>query len=218
MNIEEKVSFIRTFNPFLLTCFFIVILCSSGYGKDKVNLGLIGRWGYRGAIKCVKIIKKNINENHFRYAYCGTNKGLLIIDATDENNLKEVAFLEIGNVNDIESFISGNYVILAGGINELCIFDISTPTRPVYVGSYRHGSIGYAQSITINDSYAYVAAGSNGLLILDISDPNGPVYIGGLGTQGHAIDVVISGDYAYVADGDNGLVIINISEPNKPKT
>ena len=222
----EKLSFLLPFVSqrlmsvsFFLAFFLIFIICSYCYGKEKVNLGLVGKLDRSNLFFCVDFIQDdNTPQGSSTYAYCGTEKGLFILDVSDPRVPKEIVLLDVGKVNDIAFFKSNsdsfNYAVLANSWGGLVIIDISDPTAPSYSGGYF--TQGDAQGIVISGNDAYVANGDKGLIIIDISDPTAPSYTGGYDTQGDAKGIAISGNYAYLADGDNGLIITDISNPTSP--
>ena len=216
MSRKKKGFYAKELCVFLMAWVIIVLLCSSAFGKDKVNLGFVGRWGNRGGKPSCVEIDSNIPAGCFSYAYCGTMKGLIIVNVTDAAIPKETAFLEIGEVNDIAFYKvdheADKYAVLANGEDGLRIIDISDPSGPKYSGQFN--TSGDAQGVAVSGNYAYVADGGGGLVIIDISDPSGPRYAGQFDTSGVAQGVAVSGNYAYVADEYSGLVIIDISDPS----
>ncbi len=79
-----------------------------------------------------------------------------------------------GEANDIA--VSGSLVYLAATTGGLRIVDLSSPTRPVELGSYippRH-----AYGVSIDPPYAYLAAAEAGLRIVDVSNPAAPFEVG----------------------------------------
>jgi len=217
---KEKFSFYLTkVYFFIITFYFIFLFVSPGYAliKDKVNLGLIGKWGYRGAIRCLEIMRINTPQGD-KYACCGTNNGFLIINVTHPNMFKEIAFLDIGEVNDVmlykTNYSSPIYAALATSKNGLYIVDISNPSKPIYAG--RYDTRGDVNGLTIKDNYAYLADIDKGIVIINIGDPTEPIYAGSYNTQGEPCHLTIRDNYAYVADRQKGLVIIDISDPSRP--
>ncbi|MGA1840282.1 MAG: MopE-related protein [bacterium] len=205
----------KGFFPFIITLFFIAVFCSISYGKNEVNLGLVGKWGNTGDVLSVEIYHDNKSDRD--YILCGRGTGFVIFDATDPNlpiekaSLKITSYdIELYNYNDSERI----YALLANGENGLSIIDITDLNSPIYAGKF--DTSGSARSVAISGNYACIADGSNGLVIIDITDPAIPTYAGGIDTDGYAQGVAISGNYTYIADGSNGLVIIDITDPTNP--
>jgi hypothetical protein len=104
--------------------------------------------------------------------------------------------------------LAGSYAFV-GGYGGMRVFDISTPSAPVQVGSISYS--GYSREVKIVGTLAYVA-GDRALRIIDISAPTQPVLIGyseDLGAESYGVEVV--GNYAYVADYSGGLKIVDVS-------
>jgi hypothetical protein len=82
------------------------------------------------------------------------------------------------------------------GANTLQVFDVSTPSAPVSVGSV--GTGGGPFSVAVAGRYAYVMNESASTLqVFDVSTPSTPVSVGSVSTGSGAISIVVSGRYAY---------------------
>ena len=86
------IAFIKVFGGILVASILVFFLCSTGYGNDAINLGLIERFEYFGAIGCVEIYR-DTSHNEI-YGYLGTQEGLLIVNITDPNIPQKSAFLQ----------------------------------------------------------------------------------------------------------------------------
>ena len=210
-------SFVFLSFTFLLS-FCSILFSSNSYGKDTINLDLLGKWEGGYSFYCTEIFQNKAVEGNPLYAFCGTNKGLLILNITDPKNPVEISSLDVGYVYDVTLFKSNsnffNYAALTNGANGLVIVDISDISAPFYAGGF--DSQGIAYNVVISENYAYVSDWNKGLIIIDISNPIKPVYTGGYDTHGWASDVVISQNYAYVSDLQKGLIIIDVANPKKP--
>ncbi|MGA1876094.1 MAG: LVIVD repeat-containing protein, partial [bacterium] len=216
-----------------LVLFSLAFFQAQGYGRDRINLDLVGELNYPGAIHEVRIYRDSIQSR--TYACCGTQKGLLVLDITNPESPQKVTFLEIGPIKGMDlfksSYTSRNYLAILRAQNDVIIFDIEDPAQPVYTGKYilkGHDDPWSSESgiyeirdkgarnITVSNHHAFIANGSCGLVILDIADPGRPVFLGEYHTTGGVTDISISGTYAYIADGPNGLVVVEISDPAEP--
>lgn len=125
--------------------------------------------------------------------------------------------LEIGRLNIAAKILSigiaNNYAYLGTDANQILVVDISDPTSPKLVNSYR--TSGSTVDIAVSGNYAYSVMGKT-LLISDISNPSAPRSISSYYTTDYANDVAVAGNYAYIADSDNGLVIVNVTNPAVP--
>lgn len=92
----------------------------------------------------------------------------------------------------------------------LYIADISDPTAPVEVGSYKvSGCVDGIDAVRVVGNYAYV-----GSQIMDVSDPSHPVLAGSVAAEGDDIDV--PGHYLYVLDHYGYVSKMDIITPTNP--
>ncbi len=144
------------------------------------------------------------------------NNILKIIDIT--NNINPVKISEFYPGWNIETmFLNGNNMFL-GTSTGMVIFDISTPTNPVYKSSYNH--VRSCDPVIIDDTLAYVTlrtgstcGGSlNSLDVVNIKNISSPALVisypmtnpHGLGKDGNLL---------FICDGDAGLRIYDASDP-----
>lgn len=95
----------------------------------------------------------------------------------------------------------------------LQIYDISSPTEPVFVGG--HGFRSALYDINIVDDYGYFST-KDGLYIVDITNPAIPIDTGFISVGDSAFASYIKDKYAYVAIGDSGIAIVDISNLQMP--
>ncbi|SNS81269.1 LVIVD repeat-containing protein [Tropicimonas sediminicola] len=79
-----------------------------------------------------------------------------------------------GYANNIE--LKGDYAYVGGFDGTLQVFDVSDPTNPVVVGSYRLGPNEIKDIDAVSD-YLYLSYDAYGLVKLDISDPTNPTFV-----------------------------------------
>jgi hypothetical protein len=89
---------------------------------------------------------------------------------------------------------------LFGGGGLLQIYDVSNPSAPSKVASYK--TPGRAQRLKVHQSFAYVADGPEGLQIVDLSSPDKPTIADSYRTAGPARDVAISDSLVFVVVGE----------------
>jgi len=108
--------------------------------------------------------------------------------------------------------VSGNYAYVAARKFGLHIFDISTPSNPIWLKKVN--TTGEAWDISVYGGYAYVADGEAGVQIIDI-EPWSSAYIAKtVDTSGVATAIMVrDSNYAFVADDTAGLQIIYITSP-----
>jgi len=115
------------------------------------------------------------------------------------------------NFAPMDICVEGSYAYIAGDANGFHIFNISNPSKPVWVNKVK--GEGRAVSLTVSGGYAYML--DYKLEIIDIDPPESAYLVKGfdLGALGFGID--LSGNYAYIACGES-LRIVDISLPESP--
>src|SRR4029450_1403858 len=88
--------------------------------------------------------------------------------------------------------------VLAGG-GSLQVYDISMPTAPVKVSTFR--TPGGGLRIAVQGTLVYVADGTAGLQVVDLSDPSRPQIVGAHKTASPARDVAVAGPLVFLAVG-----------------
>jgi hypothetical protein len=195
-----------------------------------------------------------------RYAYVGGPDGLTVIDVSNPETPKKVSFcklpgrasdialssrlgyISVQEVNDQGVVISSRALprrlaYIAAQESGLRIVDISDPTAPTEVGSYRPrpavrpavkkkdqwGPV--VESVALAGKHAYVTCNyvPNGkdkwygiVHVLDISNPKAPAEVGTFETPGLFLDVAVAGKYAYVANKTGTLHVLDVSDPRNP--
>ncbi len=120
-----------------------------------------------------------------------------------------------GNPSGI--YVSGKYAYIPDG-SSLKIFDVSTPSAPVLVGSV--GSLSAPRYVAVQGHYAYVTNNGNATVsIVDVSNPSSPSTLSSVTTAANPRAIYVQGRYAYVATfTGNTLQVIDISNPLAPFT
>jgi len=122
-------------------------------------------------------------------------------------------------VEDI--WVSGNLVYIAHAEAGFFIFDATTPTAPILLGS--RDTPGIAVEVHVSSGVAYVAdypypPGTEvlDLAIFDVTDPTSPTLIETYPVPGGCMGVTVVGNLAYVTDEAYGLVILDVTDPTSP--
>ena len=196
--------------------FFTILSFSSivlGQGSSNVTLlaernqypstGYSDGWGYTAS-------------DGREYALLGVKSGTSIIDITDTNNLREVAFIS-GNLSswrEIKTYQHYAYVVNENG-GGMQIIDLSNlPNSASLAGTYT----GFLTShnIWIDSSAGILYAEGNStqpVRVLSLSTPVSPVQIGFFGVECH--DVYVQNNRAYVSEGNRGSVgIYDVTTPS----
>jgi hypothetical protein len=110
---------------------------------------------------------------------------------------------------------------LFGGGGPLQVYDVSNPSAPAKVASYK--TPGVAQRVKMQGVLAYVADGPEGLQIVDLSTPEKPTLAYSYKTVGPARDVAIADSLVFVVVGEgrqgadpktggSGVVILRLTQ------
>jgi len=127
-------------------------------------------------------------------------------------------------VHDIE--IAGNAMFVLNSLEGLWVYDLSDPTDPRVIGSFRDGEY-FGLEMTLHGDYLYLAARQTGTHILDVSNPSAPTragYLADTGASSPADDsasfgthmIAIDGEIGYFAQRQGGLGIYDLSDPTDP--
>jgi len=147
------------------------------------------------------------------FAYVTNNRGVVIFDVSQPENLKETGKIDIGTASfgiDLDK----NSIYITGG-NRLIIADITNPAKPEILGEINlDGSL---SQVKIEGHYAFTANREKGLQVVDVSDPKHPQIIGGFHNGGHGEAVEISNNIAFLADRSDGLEVIDVTDPAEPR-
>jgi hypothetical protein len=99
----------------------------------------------------------------YAFLACGTS-GLYIVDFSDSANVKLVGSYSTGGYAK-ELVYKDNRVYVTTGLRGLQIFDVSSITSPVRVGTVETG---LAMGLAVDENYVYVADEEEGLVIISI--------------------------------------------------
>jgi len=138
---------------------------------------------------------------------------LLLFDASSPELASPLAKYTIAAHQAFGVAVYGNLAYLVQWNNRLDIFDISTPSAPVPVGSYTQ--LDYPFCIALGGTLACIGQ-EYSMEILDVSDPAAPTLVGSLETDGVIYDIDLKGEFAYLADENYGVQVVDISDPGNP--
>lgn len=164
-------------------------------------------------------------EGDFAYVVAGGGfsggtriKGSLqVIDVSDPFIPRVMAFLEAIWWMPQGVAVANGYAYVADSDLGLRVFDVSSPSAPVQVGT--HAMPRGAAAVTVSDDYIYVvdaAANSGELCVMDVSTPSTPVEVGVLETSGDVLGVQVSNGYAYLPEGGAGVRVVDVRVPSAP--
>lgn len=175
--------------------------------------------GVLGGIDNVSVI----NDKAYTYTYTELGSRLSMLDISSPNNPVAIGHVDIKQGLIVDISLDADYVYLAVStmisprVDSLRIMDISDPTAPIELGTYRP-SLSYYDvwGVAVLGNYAYLA-GSSGLHIVNVSNPAMPQEVGVYNTSGSVSDIVVSGNYAYLVSDTTTIQIVNISNPSNPQ-
>jgi len=159
-------------------------------------------------------------ENNF--AYCGFTNGVLILDISDPENIRQVSQVYLGSpVLDLD--LDGEYLYAAAYGHGLRVIDISDPYSPSEVSGF---NIKQPISIEIYRQSAFIIANtmpywgsSYTLKSYNISNPSNPEFIDEICIESRFRSMTIKDGRAYIAEnygwgvGSGGVRIISIYYP-----
>jgi hypothetical protein len=133
---------------------------------------------------------------------------------SQSSNMEHIAHIPVPTATGIET--QGNFLYVGLLDEGMKIYDISTPTQPVEVGSYL--GPGYQNDVAVSGKIALLATdppdAAPGFDVIDISDPSNPTKIVEYrDRRAHAI--TLEGNLAFPS-GNRFMDIIDLSNPTKP--
>lgn len=155
------------------------------------------------------------------YAYVGNREWpfLIIVDATDPDNLIWAAQLYIGA--SAESAVVRDTLLYLGiGGLVMKIYSISNPASPMQLGAVSIPLPGSSiNAITVVDHYAYLSTPA-GIFSVNVSSPSLPVLLGNIKRRNGSLQGGLAIAYANgnaLGAYDSGLWIVDVSQPDSLK-
>jgi hypothetical protein len=146
------------------------------------------------------------------YAFvAGFGSGLEVVDISDPAHPVLVG-VGLTQSTAISVALQGPYVFVGemGAPSTFEIFDASSPSQPVHIGSV--SIAGQVNDVTVTGTTAYLAVGNAvGLQIVDVSNPRFPVALGQSNTP-DGVRVSVVGDYVLLSDSTTALKVMNVSD------
>ncbi|MGD2089772.1 MAG: Ig-like domain-containing protein [Candidatus Aminicenantes bacterium] len=116
--------------------------------------------------------------------------------------------------------VSGSYAYCAAGTDGLDIIDISIPSSPQLIASFKHSPFLFLkyQDVEVAGNRAYTIS-DDILYIIDVSSPTTPSLWGSVTLSGYGGGLGVKSQYVYVVNGyDQAIDIIDISGSTPPTT
>jgi hypothetical protein len=148
---------------------------------------------------------------------------LQIVDLSDPQQPRELAFLEPFDYGGWSAVVVGNRAYVTGGSiigsieSRLTVVDMTDPVAPLELGSLTLPDIASVQQV-IGD-YAYVQLYETDLVIVDIRDPSQLVEVGRYHPPNQLNGFQINGRYAYVFrshPADTSVHVVDLVDPANP--
>lgn len=154
-------------------------------------------------------------------AYVAGKKGLMIIDISDDQELKELNYLsELKNATSLELVSDRAYIATTEDEQNstLHIYDTTIPTKPSFLGKINLK--GTVEDIEVDNFTVIAAVGSEGIALIDCTDSKKPALVSTCDQIPVAVDIEIVNIYgqklAIIASGFDGIKImdyLNIKNP-----
>jgi len=121
-------------------------------------------------------------SGQYLYVLNDSDHTMSIYSITNPSNPLLITSIGTGdNTYPSDAAVYGNfaYVVNAGGVNNMCIFDISTPSAPFLANSIE--TSGSPVSIAVSENFAFIVNfGGNDLEIIQITCPQSILFQGGI--------------------------------------
>lgn len=155
-------------------------------------------------------------------AYIVGKKGLIIVDLSNDQDLRELNHLPaLTNATSIELISNRAYVTTTEDEQNstLHILDTTLPTKPSLLGKI--DLPGTIEDIELDNHLVIAAAGNEGILLIDCADSKNPYLLSRCKQIPVAIDVEIVKMYghkiAIVAAGFDGIKVLDYSNNKNPR-
>ena len=197
----------KKINNTLKTLFlvFITLFASCTDGSESIVPGGTGQGGSMARFATTG-----------NYLYTVDSRMLHVYNIEDAAQPVKIKDVELG-VN-IETIFPYQDKLFIGSMNGMYIYDITDPTAPVHLSTYRH--VTSCDPVVVQGNLAYVTLrsgntcqwGSNQLDVIDISDPVNPRMINTFQMQ-NPFGLGIDGNTLFICEGEIGLKVLDVSDP-----
>jgi hypothetical protein len=142
-------------------------------------------------------------------AYLAHNEGIIILDITNVDSLKNPALIE--TIDSVHKIITdGRWLFASGGSKEFIVSNISFPKYPVT--RRIQGNFTGIEDIFISGFHLYLAKGESGVSILNLLSPLNPEVVNHTLLIPEAQGIVVSGNLLFITAGYDGLKVYTIIE------
>jgi len=144
------------------------------------------------------------------YVYSSSADNIFTFYVSNPTSPALVDSMYIGSVHDVAASNGYLYVLES---TDFSVYDLSTPSNPVYEGSC---SLGVScTNLFVEGNYAY-AGYANGMKIINLSNPASPAVVATYGTMHEVEGIFTAGNYTYLSSYYGGLIVLNITTRSSP--
>ncbi len=157
-------------------------------------------------------------QGNIAYVGSAVTPEIHIFDITNPYDIELVNRVDAdATVTELDVHLNKLYAFSAATGNDLQVYDITTSTEPVEVGSIQLGASIQVGGIEYANGYLYLAGYTNssteGITILDVHSSTTPIYAGfaDTGTTANSLDIV--GEYLFVGENtaSNAVKIFSLA-------
>lgn len=162
---------------------------------------------YSGGVNSV-----NIKNGYLFVALISGTLKVLDISNIQDSVYEVFTYYPKNPVEHIE--ISGNTAFLIERITGIEFVDISNPSTPVFLSTFK--SPGSCYDLKVANGLAYVADGNSGVSVISVSNLSQSYFISitNLRTDVRSLDY--SPNFLFAAEYDDGVEVMNLFNPTKP--
>ncbi len=125
----------------------------------------------------------------------------------------------VGEGAATQATLSGNLLAVAAGGAGVLLADISSPSSPVLLGSWKPEAGGISGVAFGSPSVLWIANNTTGILSLDISNPAAPQKLShAVSADSNSGWLFARDDFLYQPTREQGINVLDISDPASPKS
>lgn len=175
--------------------------------SNPSNPSLDTNIAYAGGVNSVEI-----KDNYLYAALITVTVKVLNIQNIQDSVFEVFTYFPKNVVEHIK--ISGNTAYFVERITGIEIVDISIPSTPVLLTTFK--SPGSCYDIKIANDIAYIADGTSGVTVISVANPAQPYFIKlkDLGTDVRSLDY--SPNFLFAAEYSDGVEVMNLFNPTNP--
>lgn len=162
---------------------------------------------YSGGVNSVEI-----KGDYLFVALISGTVRVLNIDNIQSSVFEVFTYTPKNTVKHIE--VSGNTAFFVEPITGLEIVDITNPSSPVFLTTFK--SPGNCYDIKIANDIAYIADGLSGVTVISVANPSQPYFIRTTDLKTDVRSLDYSPNFLFAAEYNDGVEVMNLFNPTKP--